>query len=346
MGFEPTVRRLGAHTISSRAPSAARAPLLLGMTILRPNLSGGKTPFYFLPYLLIGRLLKLMNLEKYLAKFGKEEAAFIPRGDIFFALLLFVALVGLILDWETGSFTYRHIHIEWYFHFWIAFSAFILSLSLTYYFFYVYGKTHLEPIKYLPLAFLFYGIGVIIMGFHDLYCKTNSDLGFCGSAHNYPNVVVLLILYLDYVVYLSREKSINSVLKKEILKFLLTLNMLTSLLMMFIIFVGLLFMKIPSDLYYRKIFNLQGLVFISIQIYAMYIAFKSLKVSDKTLKYLFFCSFLIISFLQSIPAYHIFTCYWCYLEECSEFFCIGGLFILFSFYFFGKSIDSFVSYKK
>ncbi len=52
------------------------------------------------------------------------------------------------------------------------------------------------------------------------------------------------------------------------------------------------------------------------------------------MKYLFFLGFLGISFLQIFPAYHIFTCYWCYIEECSEFFLYRRAFNILLFLFF------------
>ncbi len=295
--------------------------------------------------------------------------------EYFYLLLLSLAVFGLVLDWEIGitgstkdvtlglmgtgqggclatwchtlsarinNFTLSKMHIHWYFHFWVAWATFLLSITLAFYFHFLFKKTNLPAFSPLPKAFLLYALGVIVMGFHDSYCKTCSDLGICGSAHNYPNIIALLVLFVAYICYFLYEDRVRDSVKQEALRFLLYLNIIVTFLMIIIIFVGLFFMKLPSDLYYRKLLNWQGLVFVSIGLYALLIAKEAWSISHAKLKYVFSSCFFIVALLQIFLAYHIFTCYWCYVEECSEFFCIGGLFIYLSLYFFWKSVFAIV----
>ncbi len=201
--------------------------------------------------------------------------------DYFYLLLLCLAVFGLVLDWNIGHFSFSKIYIHWYFHFWVALAIFLLSIALSFYFYYLFRRTNLSAFAPLPVAFFLYAFGVIIMGLYDSYCKTCSDLGICSSAHNYPNMIALLILFVVYLCYLLYEDRVQDKIKQDVLRFLLYLNLVITFLMIIIVFIGLFFMKLPSDLYYRKLLNWQGLVFVSIGLYSFLVAKESLRIHNK-----------------------------------------------------------------
>ena len=71
VGFEPTVHLLGRHTISSRAPSAARSPLQSGKGLPAPHFSLGA----LVPTKLVGNLPRLPSLETW-------PIAPVPSGNV------------------------------------------------------------------------------------------------------------------------------------------------------------------------------------------------------------------------------------------------------------------------
>ncbi len=58
-GFEPAVHLLGAHTISSRAPSASRAPLRVAYIILYQSKTGKYTYILLVTPSVMGLIIRI-----------------------------------------------------------------------------------------------------------------------------------------------------------------------------------------------------------------------------------------------------------------------------------------------
>ncbi len=254
---------------------------------------------------------------------------------ISFFILLFISIISLIKGWNTGNFSFSKIEIEWYFHFWLGLAALIMCTILAILTKNIYKKTNLITLRLIPISLILYAIGIAITTFHNDYCKICADLGICGSAHNYPIIIGLLIIYLLIIFHILYDKDLDKSLKNTILKNIMLSTSIIFFLMLIVLFIGIFFIKLPSEMVYKEKTNIQGLSFLSIMIFCFLVSIQYLSHFKKKKKreiLINSISFFSLGLIQIIPAYHIFTCYWCDVEECSEFFSIGGIFIFISVY--------------
>ena len=253
---------------------------------------------------------------------------------LFFSLLL-ISIISLIKGWNIGDFTFSKIKMQWYFHFWLGLAALIMCTILVVLTKNIYQKTNLITLKLVPISLIFYAIGIAITTLHNDYCQICADLGICGSAHNYPIIIGLLIIYLLIIFHILYDKDLTKTLKNKILKNIMLSTSVIFFLMLIVLFIGIFFMKLPSEMVYKEKTNIQGLTFLSIMIFCFLVSiqyFSYFKKKKKKEILINSISFFSLGLIQIIPAYHIFTCYWCDVEECSEFFSIGGIFIFISIY--------------
>lgn len=260
---------------------------------------------------------------------------FVKRGIMkrslpFFLFLFILSISFYILNFNIDGFQFSKIHYHLYFLAWMSIANLILCLILAYAVFVIYKLTNLIPLRFIPLALLFYSFGIIINCFHLSYCKICSDLGFCGTAHTYPNAISLLSICVSLILYIINQTQVNDL--KLILKKLWSILLIGFLVIIVILFISLFYMDLPRPIPYKVgHFNMQGFIFIFISLFCFlsFIMFfyGYIKTHSKVLKGVS-VQFVVTGLLQLISAYHITTCYWCNVEECSEFFSLSGIFIL------------------
>ncbi len=247
-----------------------------------------------------------------------------------FFFLLALAMISYGKGYAIGGFHLSKVHNYFYFQSWISLAILVFCLVISYATYSVYKNTKLVGLKFVPVGLFFLSLGIIIIGFHNSYCKVCSDLGFCGTAHNYPNAISVLAVCISLVIYLALQSQ-DYDLKSSLKKFWHTL-VFGSFIIIIILFISLFYMELPEPISYKAgRFNLQGFVFISISIFCTIAFFTFLVVYYRTRKKIFVAmsvQFIVTALVQLVAAYHIFTCYWCDIEECSEFFALGGIFIL------------------
>jgi len=250
--------------------------------------------------------------------------------SLLFIFLFILSIYFYISGFEINDFQFSKIHYQLYFLAWVSLGNIIFALILAYASYVVFKHTKLEAFRFIPLSLFFFVVGMIINCFHLSYCKICSDLGFCGTAHVYPNVISILSIGLSFVLYL-----INQVQVLELRFILRKLWIILSFgfgLIVFILFISLFYMNLPNPISYKiGSLNFQGLIFVFVSLFS----FLSFSVYCffyfKTRNRIFVAvsiQFIIIGISQLVSAYHIFTCYWCNIEECSEFFSLSGIMIL------------------
>ncbi len=259
--------------------------------------------------------------------------------DLLFAVLLVASVGSFFWGYDIGDFTFSQIHNHLYFQAWISLATIILSVLLAGATASIYKFTRLETFRLVPAALLVFSLGMIPIGFHNSYCKVCSDLGFCGTAHNYPDIITIIAIYISTSIYVLSESAIKDVgraLKKLWRALIIALAAIIAVML-----VSLFYMQLPEPIPYKSArINPQGIVFLSVSIFSMVAGIvyvlRYRQTGNKALEGVCI-QFIVTGLVQLIAAYHIFTCYWCNVEECSEFFVIGGLFILVSMYLLWRS---------
>ena len=254
---------------------------------------------------------------------------------IFFLTLLTISVCAFFAGLDSGGFKYAQTHYYPYFQGWISLANLIFCLALAIAAHKIHKKQGLEPLRYVPLALIFFAIAIALIGIHVSYCKNCGDVGFCGTAHDYPNAVSILGICISLVLYLSSIKEVDSF--AHALSILYHSLMIGFAAIIVVLFISIFYMKFPEPSPYAFLQrpNVQGITFICISLFS-FLAFLDLFHAFKTTGKRVFVhigiQFIVIALVQLVAFYHIATCYGCAMGECSEFFTLAGIFILIAVY--------------
>jgi hypothetical protein len=120
--------------------------------------------------------------------------------------------------------------------------------------------------------------------------------------------------------------------------------------MLIIMLIGTQMMTIPEQMTYPpSVFNPEGIIFVAIILISLYFFFKLLRLylkSDAKLILPISIGFLVVALSQMPAAYHIFTCYWCHVMDCSEWFTFGGISLFIAVFLFYRSFIPFINMVK
>jgi hypothetical protein len=122
--------------------------------------------------------------------------------------------------------------------------------------------------------------------------------------------------------------------------------------MLVIMLIGTQMMAIPETekmTYPPNIFNPEGFIFVAIILTSLYFFIKLLRLylkSEAKLILPISMGFLVVALSQMPAAYHIFTCYWCHVMDCSEWFTLGGISLFLAVLIFYRSFIPFINMVK
>jgi len=234
------------------------------------------------------------------------------------------------------------IKFPFYYHFWVSLDLLILSILFLWCIKWLQNKTNFLFFRSFKYALIFFIIADILVGIHNGYCEICSNLGLCGSLHNYPDAATILIMCLSFLslTYLLFKD------KKEMVYFqkIVYYWVIAILLEILVISLSTIFISFPEPISYKKgPLNWQGFIFINLIIYCMIASWWFLKTFKKRIEAkIISLQFFLIGISQIPAAYHLLTCYWCHVEECSEFFGLAGICLMIMLLFLTNSCKDYI----
>ncbi len=240
-----------------------------------------------------------------------------------FVVLFIGAILFSILDWSVDGFNFFNSQDnKHYFQSWISIAGITFTFIMFVVTFIIYKKSGIDSLKFISLSFLLTSFAYASIGYHTSYCKVCSDLSMCGASHNYPNYLVVIALIILVVSALMANMK-NNIGFLKLFSFGLILS---TFLLMFILFISIEYMEIPDVISYTfSVLNLQGFVFV-FPLIIIILAFLYMRTIYKLTNMMMLIFVLV--FISFIPqAIHIFTCTECHVMECSEFYIFAGLFM-------------------
>lgn len=238
-----------------------------------------------------------------------------------------------------------------FFQTWISMAALALALIMTFLTFLSYYKTGFKPFKWVPLSFLFFAISFTPLAYHLSRCHECAGLGLCGLYHNYGNLAALISMIVAICVAMWDSAAIFEPKLKTLFKKVMFPGLLiAALAMLVIMLIGTKFMAIPETMTYPpSVFNPEGFIFLGIILISLYYFIKLLRLylkSEAKLILPIALGFLVVALSQMPAAYHIFTCYWCHVMDCSEWFTLGGISLFIAVFIFYRSFIPFINMVK
>jgi len=226
---------------------------------------------------------------------------------------------------------------------WVAIAAIIFAFIMAISTFIAYKKTEFKLFKYLPLVFLILAISFIPIAYHTAYCEECASLGACGQVHNYGTIVALIAIALATVFAV---KSFGAEIKGPMMRSLLYGTIAGVFAILLVVFIGSQLMGTPGEMEYPPtVFNPEGFVFVAIILVGLYFSIKLFLLYRKTKAGFILplsLGFLVVALSQILAAKHIFTCYWCHIMECSEWFTLSGICLLIAIMIFYHSFKPFI----
>lgn len=252
--------------------------------------------------------------------------------------ILFIISIGFgIFDWEVDGFDFLKAQdYKFYFQSWISFAGTVFSLVMAITTYILYKKSKILSLKLVSVSFILISIAYGIIAYHTSYCKMCSDLSLCGASHSYPNYVILISLIIFVLTLLFVDNKLNISLIKIFSYGLI----ISTMLLMIILFLSLNYMEIPDIIpYIFSAVNMQGFIFIFPLLFSLLVLVYFKNTYKLTSVILFIFLLIILSFIPQ--AYHIFSCAECHNMECSEFYIASGLimFVAVGFIFYAINLQ-------
>jgi hypothetical protein len=120
--------------------------------------------------------------------------------------------------------------------------------------------------------------------------------------------------------------------------------------MLAIMLIGTQMMAIPEKMSYPpSVFNPEVVIFVGIILISLFFFVKLLNLYLKSEAKLILpvaIGFLVVALSQIPAAYHILTCYWCHVMDCSEWYTLGGLSLFIAELIFYRSFSPFIDMVK
>jgi len=239
-----------------------------------------------------------------------------------------------------------------YFQTWVSMAALVLALIMALLTFFTYRETGFKPFKWVPLSFLFFAISFVPLAYHLSRCHECAGLGLCGLYHNYGNLAALIGMIVAMCVAMWGSAAIFEPKLKIIFKKVMFPGLIVAAVaMLAIMLIGSQMMAIPEEEmhYPPSVFNPEGLIFLGIILISLFFFFNLLGLylkADVKLILPVAIGFLVVALSQIPAAYHIFTCYWCHVMDCSEWFTLGGIGLFIAVLIFYRSFTPFIDMVK
>lgn len=237
---------------------------------------------------------------------------------------------------------------QMYFQTWISIAAIVLALIMTLLTFLSYHKTGFKPFKLVPLSFLFFAISFVPLAYHLSRCHECAGLGLCGLYHNYGNLAALISIIVAICITMWDSAAIFEPKLKILFKKVMFPGLIiAAIAMLVIMLIGTQMMAIPEKMTYPpSVFNPEGFIFLAIILISLYFFVKLLGLylkSEAKLILPISIGFLVVALSQIPAAYHIFTCYWCHVMDCSEWFTLAGISLFIAVLIFYCSFIPFIN---
>jgi hypothetical protein len=238
-----------------------------------------------------------------------------------------------------------------YFQTWISIAALVLALIMAFLTFLTYRKTAFKPFKWVPVSFLFFALSFVPVGYHLSRCHECAGLGLCGLYHNYGNLAGLIGMIVVLCVAMWGSAAIFEPKLKIIFKKVMFPGLIiAAIAMLAIMLIGTQMMAIPEKMSYPpSVFNPEVVIFVGIILISLFFFVKLLNLYLKSEAKLILpvaIGFLVVALSQIPAAYHILTCYWCHVMDCSEWYTLGGLSLFIAELIFYRSFSPFIDMVK
>ena len=238
-----------------------------------------------------------------------------------------------------------------YFQTWISMAALVLAFIMTILTFSIYRKTGFKPFKWVPLSFLLFAFSFVPLAYHLSRCHECAGLGLCGLYHNYGNLAALIGMIVALCVAMWGAAAIFEPKLKILFKKVMFPGLIiAALAMLAIMLIGSQIMAIPEEINYPpSVFNPEGLLFGIIILISLIFFFNLLGLylkSETKLILPIAIGFLVVALSQIPAAYHIFTCYWCHVMDCSEWYTLGVICLFIAELIFYYSFTPFIDMVK
>ena len=238
-----------------------------------------------------------------------------------------------------------------YFQTWVSMAALVLALIMALLTFLTYRETGFKPFKWVPLSFLFFAISFVPLAYHLSRCHECAGLGLCGLYHNYGNLAALIGMIVAMCVAMWGSAAIFEPKLKIIFKKVMFPGLIiAAVAMLAIMLIGTQMMAIPEEMSYPpSVFNPEGLIFLGIILISLFFFVTLLGLylkADVKLILPIAIGFLVVALSQIPATYHIFTCYWCHVMDCSEWFTLGGIGLFIAVLIFYRSFTPFIDMVK
>ncbi len=242
--------------------------------------------------------------------------------------------------------------LKMYFQTWISMAALVLALIMAFLTFLTYRQTGFKPFKWIPLSFLFFTISFMPLAYHLAHCNECAGTGLCGVYHNYGNLAALIGMIVAICVAMWGAAAIFEPKLKIIFKKVMFPGLIiAAIAMLVIMLIGSQMMAVPEieEISYPLSFNPESLIFLGIILISLFFFGNLLRLYLKTGAKLILpvaIGFLVVAFSQIPATYHIFTCYWCHVTECSEWFTLSGISLFIAVLIFYHSFTPFIDMVK
>ena len=245
----------------------------------------------------------------------------------FFFILFLISMIFVFKDWSVDGFNFFELpehHL--YFQSWISIAGILFTVVMAVTTYFIYNKTKLRSLKYIPISFILMAVAYLIIGYHASYCKVCSDLGFCAASHNYPDYLMVITFVIFVLAAIMLNRNLDILKKVESTQVLLYGLVLAMIVLFTASLISLNYLEIPNNISYISTKNLQVLIFILplVMIFSALLVIKN--ISKASGVYLLMLMLSSLSFIPQI--FHIYACNDCHEMECSEFYVFSGVIMI------------------